>query len=405
MHILQINKFYHIVGGVDRYYLDLGKLLKKKGHKVAYFSMDHPRNQKTKWSKYFVSNASFNKPYLGQGFKLFLRMLYSREARRQIAGLLDDFRPDIAHIHHIYHQISPSILLELKKRKIPIVHTVGDYHLISPHHNNLFHRDHICEVSKPHRYYKTVIHKCIKNSYLASLAEAVEQYFHYYLKIYIKNIDLFISPSKFMTGKLIEYGLPQERIRTLPYFTDYLSSPMSKEEGKYILYFGRLSEEKGLRFLVDNVGKLPDIRLIIAGEGPLGFELKKTIAKNKYINIEIKEKFIPEIELKKLIQGCRFVVFPSQSYETFGISLLEAYASGKPVLASRIGALPEIVKNNITGYLFESGNPDDFTKKLIKLWLSFNLRQNMGMSGRRLTELEFNPDIHYERLLNVFSQL
>lgn len=404
MHILQINKFYHIVGGVERYFLELSSLLEKKGHQVAYFSMDHPRNLKTKWSKYFVSNASFDQPAFGKGIKLFLRMLYFREARQKLARLLDEFRPDIAHIHQIYHQISPSVIWELKKRKIPIVHTVGDFHLISPHHNNLFHRDHLCEVSKSHKYYRAVTHRCIKDSYIASLAEAMEQYFHYYLKIYINNIGLFISPSQFMTGKLIEYGLPKERIRTLPYFTNHHPLQISKKLGDYVLYFGRLSEEKGLKFLVDNVGKLPEIRLIIAGEGPLGSDLKRSVAVNKYKNIEIKDTFISEIELKKLIKNCRFVVYPSESYEIFGISILEAYSYRKPVLASRIGALPEIIKDGETGILFEAGNSEEFCKKLKIMWIDPKLNRKMGNLGKEFVFNKYYPFNHYEKLIKIYSE-
>ena len=122
MNILQINKFYHIVGGVDRYYLELGRQLEKRGHDLAYFSMLDKRNKKTEWSKYFVSNASFDKPYMFKSLKLFFRMVYFQEARRKISRLLDNFTPDVAHVHHIYHQISPSILFELKKRKIVGLH-------------------------------------------------------------------------------------------------------------------------------------------------------------------------------------------------------------------------------------------------------------------------------------------
>jgi len=367
--------------------------------------MDHPRNYKTKWSKYFVSNASFTKPRFGRSINLFSRMIYSRESRSRIARLLDDFQPDIAHLHQIYHHISPSILLELKKRKIPIVHTVGDFHLISPHHNNLFHQDHICEVSKPHKYYQTVIHKCIKNSYLASFAESLEQYFHYFLKIYQNNIDLFISPSEFMTTKLVEYGIPSQRIKILPYFVDYRKYHQSRKIGSYILYFGRLSEEKGLKFLVENVGRLPNVKLIIAGEGPLGIELKNMIKVNKFRNIEIRSEFIPESDLKKIISECRFIVYPSQSYEIFGISLLEAYASGKPVLASRIGALPEIVKNGETGLLFEVNNHDQFRKKLLKLWQNPKLLKLMGRNGRMLVEKKFSPELHYSQLKEIYQEI
>ena len=405
MNILQINKFYHIVGGVDRYYLELGRQLEKRGHDLAYFSMLDKRNKKTEWSKYFVSNASFDKPYMFKSLKLFFRMVYFQEARRKISRLLDNFTPDVAHVHHIYHQISPSILFELKKRKIPIIHSVSDFHLISPHHNNLFHEDHICEVSKNHKYYMTVLNKCIKNSYIASLAEAVEQYFHYFSGVYLKNIDVFISPSNFMTSKLKEYGIPNEKLTTLPFFIDSTHYETKKVFGEYILYFGRLYNEKGLLFLLKIISLMPEIKLIIAGDGPIDSELKNEIILKKYKNIKIINKFIPEFELNQLIADSRFVIFPSQSYETFGISILEAYATGKTVIASRIGALPEIVKHGETGFLCESGNKEEFQEHINILWHNPELCRKLGMQGRELVERFYNPQIHYQKLMRLYKDV
>lgn len=404
MRILEINKFYHTVGGVDRYFIELTKLLRSKGHQVAVFSMDSPKNLKSEWRKYFVSNISFVNPDLKIGLRLFLRMLYSIEARQKISRLIDDFEPDIAHVHQIYHQISPSILWELKKRNIPVIHTVGDYHLISPHHNNLFHHNHICEVSKVRRYYRTFLYKCIKNSYLASLAESMEQYFHYFSGVYLNNIDIFIAPSLFMEKKLIEYRIPKDKIVRLPYFINAQDYSPEYSGGDYILYFGRLYPEKGLKFLVEVMSDLPQIKLKIAGEGPMG-KILKIIIRNKGLkNVEIIDKFLPEKMLRSLIRNSRFTVFPSESYEIFGISILESYALGKPVVVSRIGAMPEIIKDGQTGFLFASGNRRYFKDKTMKLWSNRWLSQKMGQSGRKLVELKYNPDKHLQELINLYDR-
>lgn len=403
MHILQINKFYHIVGGVDRYFFEVSELLEEKGHKLAYFSMEDKNNKPSKWSKYFISNLSFERVNLKNGLRVIGRMVYSVEARRRIAQLLDVFHPDIAHIHNIYHQISPSILLELKKRKIPIVHTVGDYHLISPHHNNLFHNGKICEISKISRFYNTVIHRCVKNSYFASFAEALEQYIHQLFGFYTRTVDYFIAPSKFYAGLLKEYRIPEEKIIVLSYFVDCNKFKANYSSGDYVLYFGRLYPEKGVMFLLNVMKQLPHIRFKIVGKGPEGNKLLNKVKSNKLKNVEIILRFIEDKELKSLVERSRFTVFPSQSYEAFGISLLESYANGKPVVASKIGALPEIVKVGKTGFLFKSGNINDCVQKINKLWNNPNLCREMGRNAREYVEKNFGPEEHYKKLMGIYE--
>lgn len=366
--------------------------------------MDDKKNETTKWSKYFVNNVSFEKVNYKNSIKVIGRMIYSIEARRKISELLNVFKPDIAHIHNIYHQISPSILLELKKRNIPIVHTVGDYHLISSHHNNLFHNGRICEVSKVNRFYNTVIHKCVKNSYSASFAEALEQYIHHLFGLYTSTVDYFIVPSNFYAEKLTEYNITRGKIIILPYFVDYNQFKPNYNPGEYILYFGRLYPEKGLQFLLDVMKRLPNVRLKMVGKGPEGEKLIEIVKKLKLQNIEIVSRFIEDNELKKLIRNSRFIVFPSQSCETFGISLLESYASGKAVVASRIGALPEIVKNGITGLLFEAGSVDDCVKKIDSLWNNLDLCKKMGKNAREYVEKSFSPEEHYKRLMKIYQK-
>ncbi len=403
MKILQINRFHYIAGGASRYFFEISKVLESHGHEIAFFSMQDPRNYKSRWSKYFVDNISFEKVNLKNGVKNIFTMIYSFEARRKISDLLDAFNPDIAHIINIYHHISPSILLELKKRNIPIVHTVADYHLISPHHNNLFHGGNICEVSKIHKFYNTIIHKCVKNSYLASFAEALEQYLHYLFGFYIKNIDYFIAPSEFLVQKLIEYNIPKDKIVLLPYFIDYRKFFPDYSRGDYILFFGRLYPEKGLLFLLEVIKHLPSVKLKIVGYGPEGEKLSDKARKDKLENVEIISKFISDKNLKGLITKSAFVVLPSQSYEIFGISILEAFASGKPVIASRMGALPEVVKDGFNGYLFEPRNIEDCALKINKLWNNRILCNKMGRNARNFVMRNYEPEKHYKKLLSVYK--
>ncbi|MEK7072270.1 MAG: glycosyltransferase family 4 protein, partial [Patescibacteria group bacterium] len=361
-------------------------------------------NKNTKWSKYFVSYVSFKNINLNNGLNVISRMIYSLEARKKLSYLLDNFTPDIAHVHNIYHQISPSIISELKKRNIPIIHTVGDYHLISPHHNNLFHNGNICEVTKKHRYYNAIIHKCVKNSYIASFVEVLEQYIHWVLGLYTKNVDYYISPSTFLKHKLIEHGFPESKLLILPYFIESKKYDVNFSKKSYVLYFGRLSPEKGLRFLLTVMKFLPHIQLKVIGKGSEGEVLKMIVKKENIQNIQIIDQFIPEYLLRRFLNKSAFVILPSISMETFGISILESFASGKPIVASRIGAIPETIKDGYNGFLFESGNVDDCAEKISKLWNNPTLCKKMGKNARKYVEKNFSSEEHYKKLMNIYKK-
>lgn len=403
MKILQVNKFFYVRGGSGKYFFEVSKLLKFHGHKVAFFSMQDPQNQRSVWSKYFVSNISFEKVELKRFPRIFTRMMYSLEARRKISQLLDEFRPDIVHLHSIYHHISPSIIPELKKRKIPIVQTLHDYHLISPSHT-LFHNGKICELTQKHKFYKAVCHKCVKNSYPASILEMIEQYLHHITGIYTNNVDLFISPSQFMAEKLIEYGIPKNKIHVLHNFCDYRKFKPHYKPGDYLLYFGRLSPEKGLAFLLDVMYKLPDIKLKIVGKGLQEAELKRKARVLELNNVTFLGYQTGD-SLKNLIYNCRFVVLPSLSYDIFPISIMEAYACGKPAVASRTGGIPELVSENDDGYLFEPGNVDECTTKIRKLWSYLNTYKRLGKNSREFVMKEFCPDSHYKKLIEIYKNV
>lgn len=401
MKILQVNKFFYVRGGSSRYFFEVSELLKSHGHEVAFFSMQDPQNQKTKWAKYFVSNISFEKVELKRLPAVAARMFYSFEARSKISRLLDEFRPNIAHLHSIYHHISPSIILELKKRKIPIVQTLHDYHLISPSHT-LFHNGKICEITKKTRFYKAILHKCVKNSFAASFLEAVEQYLHYLMRIYTKNVDIFISPSQFMADKLIEYGIPEKKIKVLHNFCDYTKFKPHYNPGDYILYFGRLSPEKGIDFLIDVMANLHKIQIKIVGRGLIENELKEQVQRKGLKNVSFLGYKTGE-ELKELIYKCRVVILPSLSYDIFPTTIMEASASGKPIIGSKTGGIPELIKNGVNGYLFTPGNESNCINKIKKLWTKPDLSNRFGRNAFKYVTSNFNPKKHYNDLMNVYN--
>ena len=401
MRILQINKFHFIAGGAERYYLELSNLLSQKGHKIAHFSMKHPENIPSKWSKYFVSNVIFKGDYFKNGFKAFTRLIYSLEAKRKIGKLLDDFKPEIVHIHNIYGHISPSILPEIKKRGIPIFYTLHDYHIISPN-VVMFHNGAICEDDgKLSSIFSN--HKFIDNSLLLSVGMNVVWNIHKALKLYSKFIDVYISPSSFMKAKAIDRGFSERNIVYLPNFLYPITNYRPTISKPYIFYFGRLSPHKGVSIIVKVAKMLPHIVFRIAGTGYEEKSLRKSAKRYRLKNLEFLGR-LDKKDLEKYITNSLFCVVPSLWYENMPYSVLEAFALGKPVIASRIGGLPELVKNGENGYLFKPGGVSDLINKIIKLLENPELIRKMGEKARKDAEKKYTPEIHYRRLIMLYKK-
>ncbi len=405
MKILQINKFHNIEGGTERYYIELSKLLENHGHEVAFFSMYDSKNIKTRWEKYFVDYLSFRKVNFKNGLKIIKRMIYSLEAKNKINQLLDVFHPDMVHIHNIYNHISPSILPEIMRRNIPIVQTVHDYHMLAPN-RNLFHNGNICEITKKDQYYKAILHKCIKNSYSASFLAVITMYLHKIFGLYTKYIDCYISPSNFTKKLMNEYGYNKKYIVVLPNFTNFKKRNLfnSNIKDKYILYFGRLSPEKGLDFLIEVIRQIPYINLYIVGDGPESSMLRAKIKKYNLRSIRLLG-YLSGFHLEKVIASCYFTIVPSIWYENYPNSILESFASCKPVIASNIGGIPELVRNNETGLLFTPNDVNDCVRKILLLWNNPKLVREMGQNALNFASKKFDPEDHYRKIIKIYRSL
>lgn len=401
MKILNINKFYYIQGGADRHFLDLEKLLIQKGHTVTPFSMKNKKNLPTPYSKYFVSKVDLSKVnFKTNVFKIASRILYSFEARKKIKIIIKKEKPDIAHIHNIYHQISPSILGVLKKNKIPIVMTVHDYKLICPNYS-LFQKNQICEKCKKHRYYQCFLNQCVKDSLAASFLNMIEMYFHKFFRFYERYVDLFICPSEFLREKLIQWGLPEKKLLTLPYFVKPLNAKSKLKTKSYILYFGRLSKEKGLDQLLTVMKKLPEIKLKIVGTGPEKTKLLTFIRQNQLENVQFLG-YLQGQKLKKIILESRFVIVPSIWQEIFGLVILESFRLGKTVLAAKKGGMIEIIQEGNTGFFFS--NAKDLEQKIRVLYAHPKVTEKIGRHAS-LEIQKYHPDLFYQKLIKIYRYL
>lgn len=406
MNILAINKFFYPKGGPERYLRDLSRFQRELGHNVVPFAMNHPENWPSEYSDCFVSQVDLEQVKsrtLADKVRIVTRILWSRHAQKKLKLLLSKSKPDVAHMHMIEHQISPSILPVLRRNQIPAIMTAHAYGLICP--NQLLRSgDSNCEACNGHRYYNAVLKKCVKASRGASFICAAELYLHSLSEVYKKNISLFIAPSNFMRDKLVAFGFDSSKVVVIPNFVNLDRFNPSATHGEYILYVGRLVPEKGVLTLIKAVRELKDVELIVAGTGPQEEELVRYAEANSINNVRF-VGFVGREKLGSLITNARFTVVPSEWYENAPLSVLESYAAGKPVIAARIGGLPELVEPGVTGDIFEPGNQDSLTQVISRLYGNKRQTLEMGRMARRKAENEFSLELHHARLMSEYEKI
>ncbi len=379
-------------------------LVREHGHKTALFSMADPRGEPTAYDRHFIPLVDFKnagRNPIAQT-KLAAHSLYSWDSRRRLRNLIADFRPDIAHVRNIYHHLSPSILWELKARGIPVVYHLNDFKLLCPSYNMVAHGQ-ACERCRGGRFWHVLTEGCYAGTPGSTLLLAAEAYLHKWLSTYRKCVDCFLAPSQFVRQKLIENGWPEESIEVLPHFQRLAEQQPIKADGP-LLYFGRLSQEKGLADLLAAMQRLPNLRLKIAGDGPQSRELRELAIKLKLSNVE----FLGHIsggDLDRTIADSRFTVLPTHAYETFGKSILESYAHGRAVIASDLGSRRELVQHGVNGLLYPIGNVERLAAEISFLAGQPAEAEKMGTAGRNLVLTKYSPSNHYVRLTELYERL
>ncbi|HRW11208.1 MAG TPA: glycosyltransferase family 4 protein [Caldilineaceae bacterium] len=407
MRILMCNTFYYLRGGSERCTFDLTALLEANGHEVIPFAMRHERNLPSPYADYFVSHVDF--PTLlreskGIGAKLQVaeRTIYSREAKTKIAALIEATKPDIAHVHGIAHEISPSIFSALRAAKIPIVQTLHDYKVVCPN-TNFVSQGAVCEACKGQRFYNVMRRRCKRDSLAASMLAGVEAYAHQIMGIYAKNIDAYIAPSRFLRDKVIEHGIRNEVV-FLPNFLHVDTFAPCHEADSYFVYAGRLVDVKGVRTLLAAMRTVKGAKLYIAGTGELEEELRAMIAEQEITNVELLGHLGKE-ELTKLVRRASATIVPSEWYENCPMSVLESFACGTPVIGARIGGIPELVQDQHSGILFTAGNAAELAAAM-----QFAVDQPaamvaMGQAARRQVERDHSPATHYAQTTALYASV
>lgn len=394
MKVLFVNKFYYHRGGDCTAVFSTEKLLQKKGHQTAIFSTRHPRNVASPWESYFPKEVNFSLSGTGNRLSAAIRLFHSRDVSEKFSRLLADFKPDVVHLHNIHSYLSPLVAQIAHKKGIRVVWTLHDYKLICPTYICL-RNGRTCEACF-RRKSNVFTHKCMKNSYMASLLAWMEACFWNTRKLSTCT-DKFISPSYFLKTKMVEAGYASDQIEVLHNFMPEMLTPAA-EKADYYCYVGRLSAEKGVDTLLEAAEQLP-YRLKIIGGGPLLDDYQKKYASER---IEFLGQTAPDV-LYPIVQKARLLVIPSVWYENNPFSVIEALCMGTPVIGSAIGGIPELIDEGQNGFLFRPGDLSDLKHKINESYRYFT----DSFDFRRLSDHaqnKFGSEAFYNKLMKIYDR-
>lgn len=399
MKVLMINKFLHPNGGSETYIFKLGEELIRQGHEVQYFGMEHEGRCVGNFVDAYTSNMDFHDGSKMKKIAYPLKTIYSKEARKKIRAVLDDFQPDVCHLNNFNYQITPSVILEIVKwRKInniscKIVYTAHDYQLVCPNHmcnNPNTHEN--CEKCLNGHFLNCAKNKCIHSSFAKSVIGSMEASFWKLNGVY-KYIDVMICCSEFMKTKL-DYNkiFSKKTIVMLNFIEEKRVNCESKKD--YVIYFGRMSKEKGIDTLIKVCKRLPQIKFVFAGTGPLANQLGE-VGNIEYVGFKVGN------DLEELISNALFSIYPSEWYENCPFSVMESQMLGTPVLGANIGGIPELIKDGITGEIYESGNDEELEKHIYNMYSDTS---KMMEYSKNCLENEFCSVQEYvEKLIEIYS--
>lgn len=387
MKILLCHNYYQHAGGEDSEYTAERELLTHFGHQV----LEYVRRNEEIQTYGLLSKASLG-----------LQTVWDDKSVRQIQDLLRRERPEIVHFHNTFPLISPAAYYPCHEAGVPVIQTVQNYRLACPA-ASLYRNGHPCRECLDHSLWHGVLHKCYRQSMPATATVALMLAFHRWRKTWLEMVDNYIVPTEFVQSRLVEAGLPAKKITVKGNFV-YPDPGMRAGAGNYAIHVSRLVHEKGVRTLLAAFERLPrTIPLRIVGDGPLRSELeeRKTHANLSEICFE---GWLPRQQGVQMIAGARFLIAPSEWFEPFGINIIEAFACGVPVIASRLGGLSEIVEDGRTGLHFTASDPDELATKINWAWEHAREMEEMGKAARAVYEAKYAGQRNYQLLMNIYIE-
>lgn len=412
MRIIVANYRYFISSGPDKYMFKFMEAAQEQGIEVVPFSIANPQNQYTPYSKYFAKPRSAELMYddtkktLKNTIGMIRAIVWNYDASRCLRKLIRETRPDAVYILHEINHLSPSIIRTAKKEGVRVIHRISDFFMFCPKYDFLC-GDEICESCLGGDYSKAILYKCVKNSKAATLLRVFAMKLYAGLRVF-DEVDCFICTCEFTKSKLIEGGIPSDKIVCIPTFIDADRITPCYENDKYFLFLGRLTHQKGAVYAIEAMRYLKDTEYVLKITGNISdSEEDKQIW--EYIMENGLEKKIEFVgfkrgqELENLIARSSCVVCPAIWYENMPNTVIEAYASGKPVVASKIGSLTEIIDDGETGFLFEMKNSEDLANKLKLFVMDPALSSMLGHKARRKCESKYNVKNHMDLILKCMK--
>lgn len=331
-----------------------------------------------------------------------LQIPWSISAFRMIEKVLSKECPDIVHIHNFFPLLSPSIYYAIHSKGIPIVQTLHDFRFLCP--MAFFMRNgFICEECKGGSFLRSIKYGCFKNSKVQTIPVALMLKIHYMLNTFKNKIDAYICLTESQRKIFLDAGFDRNKLFLKPNLIDDTFTAGENKKGNYVIFIGRIGVEKGLGTIIEAWKYLPDVPLKIIGDGP-DAEKFNSLALNLNIkNIDFLG-YRPHNECMKILNKARFLVMPSICYETFGLTIVEAFSYFKPVIVSNMGAMADIVKDKITGLLFTPKNAKELANKITWLWNNSEECMKMGQNARTEYEAKYTPEKNYEMLMGIYQK-
>ena len=387
MRILVVHNFYQQGGGEDESTKCELHLLRKRGHDVRLYSRHNDE----------IKTYSL----LRKGL-LFFEPMWSWKSYREVKRVIQEFKPEVVHFQNFFPLVSPSAHYACAESDIPIIQTLHNYRLLCPV-GSFFRNGGVCEECLVHSLWRGVRYGCYHDSRIQIASIVLMLKTHRLLNTWQERVDAFITLTDFSRRKFIEEGLPASKLFIRPNFL-HKDPGIGRGLRHYALFVGRLSEEKGLTTLLEAWRGLPEVPLKIIGDGPLRPQLEEFVRQHALMQIEL-VGFVPADVVLEYLKRASFLVMPSVWYETFGRTIMEAYATGTPVIASRLGAMADLVEEGRTGLLFNPGDADDLIAK-VQYALEYPAeRLHWGREARRAFEQKYSADVAYEKLMEIYAQV
>jgi len=327
----------------------------------------------------------------------FFSGIYNVNSYRQIQRLIEEDPPDVVHVHSLYPMFSPSVLVACRRAGIPVVMTLHNQSLTCPTWHHLY-KGNVCEECTGGHEYRCVLKNCRENVF-ESIAYALRSSVARSFRIFYDNVTLFIVMTNFSKNKLINSGFRENQIVVVPNAACISNVGNKPSTGEYIAYAGRISKEKGISTLLSASMQNTELPIRIAGDGPQYSEIAAQAPSNvMFVGM------LNRAELDDYYNHAQFVVLPSICYESFPVVAVEAMSHSLPIIASRLGGLPEVIEDGITGLLFEPGNSMDLANKMHLLWKNPELCRKMGKAGREKAVLQYSQSVYYKNLIEAYEK-